>query len=184
MTISLSDNIRNIISSIGEDPTREGLVDTPKRVVSALLELTCGYGMDPELILSKQFDEKHKELVIVKDIPLYSMCEHHMLPFFGKVHIGYIPNGKVVGLSKLARLVNCFGRRLQVQERLTSQIADSIVKHLNPEGCMVIVSARHLCMELRGVKATGCETMTSAVRGVFERDEKTRYEFLSMIGAK
>lgn len=170
-----------LLRSIGEDPQREGLLDTPKRVSKMYDELCAGYTMDPKAILGTTFDEAHQEMVIVKDIPFYSLCEHHMVPFFGKVHIGYIPNGKVVGISKMARLVDCFARRLQIQERLTSQIADTIAEVLAPQGVGVIVEAEHLCMAMRGIKKPGTQTVTSAMRGIFIHAHQTRSEFLTLV---
>ena len=162
---------------------REGLLETPMRVAKMYQEIFGGYHMDPGVILSKTFsDEGHREMVIVKDIPYYSHCEHHMVPFFGKVHIGYIPDGTVVGLSKFARLVECFSKRLQIQERMTSQIIDSIVENLSPLGVIVVVEGEHLCMSMRGVQKPGTKTITSAVRGVFKEVPEARAEFMSLIG--
>ena len=170
----------------GETFEREGLLETPKRVAKMYDEIFSGYQMDPKALLSKSFaEDAHHEMVIVKDIPFYSHCEHHMVPFFGHAHIAYIPNGSVVGLSKLARLVDCYSKRLQIQERLTSQIADMIDSELSPMGVMVVVQAEHLCMSMRGVKKPGSNTITSAVRGVFKDSTNVaRAEFLSLIDLK
>lgn len=174
--------VKVILSSIGEDVEREGLRDTPKRVARMYAELCTGYQVkDPKEILATTFDEDHQELVIVKDIPFYSLCEHHMVPFFGHVHIGYIPNGKVVGISKMARLVECFARRLQIQERMVTQIADTIDEALRPLGVGVIIEAEHLCMTMRGVQKPGTKTVTSAMRGIFIHAPQTRSEFLALI---
>lgn len=167
----------------GENSTREGLLDTPARVCKMYDEIFGGYQMSPQQILSKTFkEEDHQEMVIVRNIEFYSHCEHHMVPFFGVAHIGYIPNGTIVGLSKFARLVECYAKRLQVQERMTSQIADSIVEHLRPLGVAVVVKAQHLCMSMRGVKKPEAETLTSAMRGVFlDNSNSARNEFLGLI---
>lgn len=167
---------------IGEqhvDP--EALKNTPNRVARAYHELFSGYDADVTKILSRVFDDPHDEMVIVKDIPMYSMCEHHMLPFIGKVSIGYIPNGKILGISKLARLVEIYARRLQLQERLTAQIADAIMEHVKPQGVAIVVEAEHTCMTMRGVDKPGTMTVTSAMRGIFKDDAKTRAEFLGLI---
>lgn len=175
-------SIRELLTYIGEDVTREGLVETPKRVIKMYDEIFAGYKQDPKEILSKTFsDEAHKELVIVRDIEFWSHCEHHMVPFFGKAHIGYIPNGSVVGISKLARLVECFGRRLQIQERMTTQIANTIEEVLKPQGVMVVIEATHMCMKMRGIKNPCADTVTSAVRGVFREEAEARAEFLALI---
>ncbi|MFB6365942.1 GTP cyclohydrolase I FolE [Paenibacillus elgii] len=174
-------HVREILRLIGEDPDREGLLDTPARVTRMYEEIFAGYDADVKDILGVAFDEKHEELVIVKDIVYYSQCEHHMAPFFGKIHIGYIPSGKIAGLSKFARLVEAVTRRLQVQERITSEIADIIESELEPHGCMVVVEGEHLCMCARGVKKPGSKTVTSAVRGLFRTDAASRSEFLSLI---
>ncbi|XOK60495.1 GTP cyclohydrolase I FolE [Paenibacillus elgii] len=174
-------HIREILRLIGEDPDREGLLETPARVTRMYEEIFAGYDADVKDILGVAFDEKHEELVIVKDIVYYSQCEHHMAPFFGKIHIGYIPSGKIAGLSKFARLVEAVTRRLQVQERITSEIADIIETELGPHGCMVVVEGEHLCMCARGVKKPGSKTVTSAVRGLFRTDAAARSEFLSLI---
>ncbi|WP_281890188.1 GTP cyclohydrolase I FolE [Paenibacillus sp. YYML68] len=174
-------HVREILRLIGEDVDREGLVDTPARVTRMYEEIFAGYDADMNEILGVAFDEKHEELVIVKDIVYYSQCEHHMAPFFGKVHIGYIPSGKIAGLSKFARLVEAVTRRLQVQERITSEIADIMMEVLQPHGCMVVVDGEHLCMCARGVKKPGSKTVSSAVRGIFRTDAAARAEFLSLI---
>jgi GTP cyclohydrolase I len=173
-------HIRAILALIGEDVNREGLLDTPGRVTRMYEEIFGGYGVDLEEVLGVTFDEQHEELVIVKDIVYYSQCEHHMAPFFGKIHIGYIPSGKIAGLSKFARLVDAVTRRLQVQERITSEIANIMQKVLKPHGCMVIVEGEHLCMCARGVKKYGSKTVTSAVRGIFRTDAALRSEFLNL----
>jgi GTP cyclohydrolase IA len=178
--------IEDLILAVGEDPAREGLVETPRRIAEMYKELFCGMGLDPVEELKVGFQEGHREMVIAKDIPFYSMCEHHFLPFFGVAHIGYIPNtnGRVVGVSKLARVVECVARRPQLQERMTSQIAESIQKGLNPEGIGVVVQAEHLCMTMRGIKKPGTSIITSAVRGSFRRRPETRAEFFSLIQGK
>ncbi|WP_138494939.1 GTP cyclohydrolase I FolE [Paenibacillus pinistramenti] len=177
----IEDHIREILKLIGEDVEREGLLDTPARVTRMYEEIFAGYEVDPREVLGVTFEENHEELVIVKDIVYYSQCEHHMAPFFGKVHIGYIPSGHIAGLSKLARLVEAVTRRLQVQERITSQIADLMDEVLKPQGVMVVVEGEHLCMCSRGVKKPGSRTITSAVRGTFRTDPASRSEFLSLI---
>lgn len=174
-------HIREILRLVGEDPDREGLLDTPARVTRMYEEIFAGYGVDPRDTIGVTFDEQHEELVIVKDIVYYSQCEHHMAPFFGKVHIGYLPSGKIAGLSKFARLVEAVARRLQVQERITSEIADTLEEVLKPQGVMVVVTGEHLCMCARGVQKPGSKTVTSAVRGHFRRDAALRSEFLSLI---
>lgn len=173
-----------VIELLGEDPDREGLIKTPERVAKALQFVTHGYYIDPlEIIRSALFEEDHKEMVIVKDIELYSLCEHHMLPFFGKAHVAYIPDGTITGLSKIARVVDAFARRLQVQERLTMQIRDCIQEALNPLGVAVVIEAQHLCMMMRGVQKQNSVTTTSAFTGEFEK-EATRSEFIRLIGSK
>lgn len=174
-------HIEQILNLIGEDAKREGLLETPARVTRMYEEIFAGYDVDPRDVLGVTFDENHEELVIVKDIVYYSQCEHHMAPFFGKIHIGYIPSGKIAGLSKFARLVEAVTRRLQVQERVTSQIADIINEVLQPNGVMVVVEGEHLCMCSRGVKKPGSKTITSAVRGIFREDSASRAEFLSLV---
>ncbi len=181
---SFEDLVRETIARIGEDPTREGLIDTPQRVVKSMEYLTRGYAQQPaEVLNGALFTVDYDEMVIVKDIEMFSMCEHHMLPFFGKVHIAYIPNGKVIGLSKLPRLVEVFARRLQVQERLTTQLADAIQEIIQPQGVGVVIEARHLCMMMRGVEKQHSAAITSAMLGVF-RQQETRNEFLSLLRQK
>jgi GTP cyclohydrolase I len=181
---SLSANYLNVLKQIGENPERDGLLKTPERIAKAMLFLTHGYDLDAKTILSSaMFKEDYSQMVIVKDIEVYSMCEHHMLPFFGKAHIAYIPNGYVVGLSKIPRIVDVFARRLQVQERLTNEIRDCIQETLNPFGVGVVIECRHLCMSMRGVQKQNSVTTTSAFTGEFLK-EKTRTEFLNLISAK
>lgn len=174
-------HLKEILKLIGEDVEREGLLDTPARVTRMYEEIFSGYGIDPRDVLGVTFDEQHEELVIVRDIVYYSQCEHHMAPFFGKAHIGYIPSGKIAGLSKFARLVEAVSRRLQVQERITSQIADILDEVLQPHGIMVVVEGEHLCMCARGVKKPGSKTVTSAVRGQFRQNAALRSEFLALL---
>jgi len=174
-------HVKEILRLIGEDVDREGLLETPARVTRMYEEIFGGYEIDPREVLGVTFDEQHEELVIVRDIVYYSQCEHHMAPFFGKAHIGYIPSGKIAGLSKLARLVEAVSRRLQVQERITSQIADTLEEVLKPHGVMVVVEGEHLCMCARGVKKPGSKTVTSAVRGEFRNNAALRSEFLSLL---
>lgn len=184
VTSGLVENYRNAIDLLGEDSGREGLLKTPERVAKAMQYLTQGYQMDAKAILeSAKFHEEVSEMVIVKDIELYSMCEHHMLPFFGKAHIAYIPNGWITGLSKLARVVDVYSRRMQVQERLTTQILEAIKESLNPMGVAVVVEAQHLCMMMRGVQKQNSVTTTSAFSGEFQK-EATRSEFLKLISGK
>ena len=174
--------VREILAAIGDDPKREDLIDTPKRVADMYEEIFSGIKMDPKKELEVILGEKHNEIVLLKGIPLYSVCEHHLLPFMGKAHIAYIPkSGRVTGLSKLARVVEIYSRRLQVQERLTTQIADIIMQKLKPLGVLVVIEAEHLCMSMRGVKKPGAVTVTSAVRGIFKENAKTRQEALSLI---
>lgn len=175
--------VRDILEAIGEDPQREGLIDTPRRIASMYEEIFAGLSQDPEKHLEIYFqEEKHEELVIVKDIPFYSMCEHHLVPFLGKAHVGYLPrNGKLTGLSKLARVVETVSKRPQLQERLTATVADIIMKKLNPYGVIVVIEAEHMCMTMRGVKKPGSKTVTSAVRGTFATDAKARSEAMSFI---
>jgi GTP cyclohydrolase IA len=182
---SIAGNVFEILEQIGEDPTRDGLMKTPERVARAYSHLTQGYHQDASAILrSAMFDEDYSEMVLVKDIELYSLCEHHMLPFFGKAHIAYIPNGKIVGLSKLPRVVDVYARRLQVQERLTIEIRDCIQETLNPAGVAVVIEAQHLCMQMRGVSKQNSATTTSAFSGVFLNSDKTRKEFISLIESR
>lgn len=175
--------VREILEAIGENPDREGLKDTPKRIAKMYEEIFAGLNEDPGKHLEIYFqDEKHEELVLVKDIPFYSMCEHHFAPFFGKAHVGYLPkNGKLTGLSKLARVVETVARRPQLQERLTATIAETIVEKLDPHGVIVVVEAEHMCMTMRGVKKSGSKTVTSAVRGLFNKDAKARAEAMALI---
>jgi GTP cyclohydrolase I len=179
--VSTEEMYREILSRLGEDPSRQGLQATPARVEKAMAELTKVYDEDPTQILrGALFDEDYDEMVIVKDIEMFSLCEHHMLPFFGKVHVAYIPKGKVIGLSKIPRLVEVFARRLQIQERLTRQIADAIQNAIAPQGVGVIIEARHLCMMMRGIEKQHSSTVTSAMVGCF-RQKETRQEFLSLV---
>ena len=181
----LAYHYREILALLGEDPQREGLIKTPERVAKAMSFVTKGYGQDPiEIINSAIFTEEYQQMVLVKDIELFSMCEHHMMPFVGKAHVAYIPNGKITGLSKIARVVECFARRLQVQERLTVQIRDCIQEALNPIGVAVVIEASHMCMQMRGVEKLGSSTTTSAFTGVFLKDTRTREEFLTLISNK
>jgi GTP cyclohydrolase I len=174
--------VRSMLEAIGENPEREGLRRTPLRVAKAMDFLTSGYDQSAEEIIKKAvFEEEVKEMVIVRDIEFYSMCEHHMLPFFGHAHVGYLPNGKVVGLSKIARVVDVFARRLQVQERLTNQVADAMMEHLGAHGVAVVMEASHTCMMMRGVQKQRSTTVSSAMRGAFENDPRTRAEFMSFI---
>ena len=173
--------VREILIAIGEDPDREGLVETPSRVARMYEEIFGGLEDDPTRHL-KLFDESSEEMVVVRDIPLYSMCEHHLIPFLGKAHIAYIPSdGRVIGLSKLARIVDCFARRPQLQERLTSQVADFLYEKLQPMGVAVVIEAEHLCMTMRGARASGAKTMTSALRGTMRSNAKTRAEAMSLL---
>ncbi len=183
-TVKLTEHYRGILDLLGEDGRREGLKDTPERVAKALQFLTQGYGTDPmDLIKSAMFHENYEEMVIVKDIELFSMCEHHMLPFIGKAHVAYIPDGRITGLSKIARVVDAYARRLQVQERLTVQIRDCIQETLKPLGVAVVIEALHLCMVMRGVQKQHSVTTTSAFTGGFMKSDKTREEFIHLIGA-
>jgi|SRR5579862_2690725 len=178
----MQDTIRQLLSELGENPQREGLRDTPRRVEKSLRFLTSGYDTDIDAILNNAlFSVEYNEMVIVRNIDFYSLCEHHLLPFFGKCHVAYLPDRRVIGLSKLPRLVDAFSRRLQVQERLTSQIADTIREKINPHGVAVVMEATHLCMAMRGVEKQNAVTVTSAMLGVFHTDARTRHEFLELI---
>ncbi|MFO8011646.1 MAG: GTP cyclohydrolase I FolE [Dehalococcoidia bacterium] len=174
----------SIIEALGDDPEREGLADTPRRIAEMYSDIFSGMAENPEDHLKIGFEEGHQEMVIARDIPFYSMCEHHLLPFHGMAHIGYIPNGRVVGASKLSRVVDVYARRLQLQERLTTQIADTIVRALEPRGVAVILEAEHLCMTMRGIRKPGSRMVTSAMRGLFRQRAATRSEFLTLIGHK
>ncbi len=176
--------VQTMLEIIGEDPNREGLVKTPQRVYKAFLHLTQGYSQDPKEILGEAlFTSTNDEMVLVRDIEFYSLCEHHLLPIIGRAHVAYIPNGKVVGLSKIPRMVNVFARRLQIQEQMTEQIADALMETINPKGVGVVIQARHMCMEMRGVEKICSTTVSSALRGVFKENIKTREEFFSLINA-
>jgi GTP cyclohydrolase I len=178
----MQDVIRQLLAQLGEDPTREGLRDTPKRVEKAMRFLTSGYGADVDGVLNNAlFTVDYNEMVIVKDIDFYSLCEHHLLPFFGRCHVAYIPQGRVIGLSKIPRLVEIYSRRLQIQERLTSQIADTVREKVQPLGVAVVMEAAHLCMSMRGVEKQNSVAVTSAMLGVFRDDARTRMEFLELI---
>jgi GTP cyclohydrolase I len=185
LTRQLSEHYREILRLLGEDPAREGLLKTPLRVARSMQFLTKGYQEDgAEILRSAMFQEEYHQMVVVKDIELYSMCEHHLLPFYGKAHVAYIPDGYITGLSKIARVVETFARRLQVQERLTVQIRDCIQETLNPLGVAVVIEAAHMCMQVRGVQKQNSVTTTSAFTGVFLKDIRTRGEFMTIIGAK
>ncbi len=180
----LQDLMKDVLMALGEDPYRDGLRETPKRVAKSLREMTSGYHVDIDRLINQAlFDVPYSEMVVVKDIDFYSLCEHHLLPFFGKCHVSYIPDGKVIGLSKIPRIVEVFSRRLQVQERLTSQIAEIIQNKINPLGVAVVMEARHLCMEMRGAESKGSPTITSAMVGTFRKDPRTREEFLQFISS-
>ena len=181
----IQQGVRLILEGVGEDPEREGLKKTPARVAKMYAECFSGLYEDPGEFFETTFDEHHEEMVIVRDIPFYSMCEHHLAPFFGKAHVAYIPatDGHICGLSKLARLVDTFAKRPQVQERLTSQVADTLIEQLHPQGVIVVIEAEHLCMSMRGIKKPGSRTTTSAVRGIFQRNQATRAEALDLIFA-
>ncbi len=181
-TRELEEHVRGILDSIGEDSGREGLMETPNRVAKALEFLTKGYHQDiHEVLNGAVYSEKYSEMVVVKDIDFFSMCEHHMLPFFGQAHVAYIPKGKILGLSKIPRIVEVFSRRLQVQERMTQQIADTLYSSLNPDGVGVVIEARHMCMMMRGIEKQNSVATTSAMLGVFREDMRTRQEFLHLI---
>jgi len=180
-----ADRVRDILAALGEDPRREGLLKTPERVEAALRFLTQGYRLSvADAIGDALFEETHQSMIMVRDIELYSLCEHHLLPFFGRAHVAYIPDGKIVGLSKVARIVDVFARRLQVQERLTDQIADAFMDVLRPTGVGVVIEASHLCMMMRGVEKQNSRTVTSALRGIFRDDSKTRVEFLRLVHSR
>jgi len=180
----LENAVKEILEHIGEDPQREGLLDTPKRVQKAWEFICGGYNQDPlEIMKSALFTSSNDEMVIVKDIEFYSTCEHHMLPIIGKAYVAYIPNGKVIGLSKIPRVVDVFARRLQIQEQLTEQIADAINDAISPQGVAVVIDARHMCMEMRGVQKISSTTVTSALRGVFKEDKSTKAEFMNIISS-
>src|SRR3989338_6080804 len=182
---SIESIAKDLLILLGEDPSREGLIKTPKRVEASLKFLTRGYRQDVEKVLNGAiFEEDYDEMVVVKDIDLFSLCEHHLLPFYGKAHVAYLPNRKIVGLSKIPRVVDIFSRRLQVQERLTSQIADCLMQHLKPKGVAVVVEAFHLCMAMRGVEKKDSFCVTSSMLGSFRTNERSRSEFLSLIGKK
>lgn len=184
-TQSLSDNFEQVLNVIGEDPKREGLVKTPERVAKAMQFLTHGYDINPDdLVKQAIFHEEYSEMVIVKDIELYSLCEHHMLPFFGKAHVAYIPDGKIVGLSKIPRVVDAYSRRLQVQERLTIEVRDCIQRTLSPKGVAVVIEASHMCMQMRGVQKQNSVTTSSAFTGLFLNNDSTRKEFINLVQAK
>lgn len=175
--------VRELLLAMGEDPDRPGLLDTPMRVAKAFAEQFSGLRSEPDEVLATVFDEQHSEMILMRDIEMYSTCEHHLVPFFGRAHVGYIPgpDGRVTGLSKLARLVDGYARRPQVQERLTTQIADALVRRLRPAGAIVVIEAEHLCMAMRGVRKPGATTTTSAVRGIFQSRDRTRAEAMSLI---
>lgn len=179
----MQDHIRHLLAALGEDPAREGLRDTPARVEKSLRFLTSGYATDVDTVINNAlFNVDYSEMVIVRDIDFYSLCEHHMLPFFGKAHVAYLPDGKVIGLSKIPRIIDVFARRLQVQERLTAQIAECLTDKIQPLGVAVVMEATHLCKAMRGVEKQNTTTVTSAMRGLFRSDARTRAEFLKLIG--
>lgn len=180
----IKEAVKLLLQGIGEDVNREGLVDTPERIARMYAEIFGGMDQDASEHLSRVFTVENNEMVLEKDIVFYSMCEHHMLPFFGKAHIAYIPNGKVVGLSKLARTVEVYARRLQIQEKMTGQIADAIMKYLEPQGVMVMVEAEHMCMTMRGVKKPGSQTVSIATRGVFRDNSRLQEQFFGMLGRR
>jgi GTP cyclohydrolase I len=185
VTEELAVHYESVIKQIGEDPTREGLLKTPERIAKAMQFLTHGYNINPDdLVKQAIFHEEYSEMVIVKDIEVYSMCEHHMLPFFGKAHVAYIPDGKIVGLSKIPRVVDAYSRRLQVQERLTIEIRDCIQRTLNPKGVAVVIECSHMCMQMRGVQKQNSVTTSSAFTGLFLKNDSTRKEFINLVQAK
>jgi len=178
----IAELVDSLLVELGEDPDRQGLRDTPERVSRALRELTDGYGVRPEdVVAGAVFDQDYDEMVVVRDVPFYSLCEHHMLPFFGQCHVGYLPKGKVIGLSKIPRLIEVFAHRLQIQEQLTNQVAQALEAAVAPRGVGVVVEARHLCMEMRGVETPGGRMITSCMLGTFRRDPRTRAEFLDLV---
>jgi GTP cyclohydrolase I len=180
--VQFEDLVAEMIRRLGDDPERDGMARTPERVAKSMAFLTKGYGETPEGVLGEAlFDESHQSMVLVKDIELYSLCEHHMLPFFGKAHVAYIPNGKIMGLSKVARLVEVYARRFQVQERLTEQVAQAVWDTTKPQGVAVVIEAHHLCMMMRGVEKQNSKTLTSAMRGIFLEDHRTRDEFMRFV---
>ena len=180
----IMEGVKLILEGVGEDVNREGLIETPDRIARMYMEIFEGIGKDAEEVLSKTFSVENNDLVLEKDITFFSMCEHHLVPFFGKAHIAYIPKGKVAGLSKLARTVEIYAKKPQLQERLTTEIADALMKYLDAEGAMVVIEAEHTCMTMRGVKKPGSKTITSAVRGIFEKDIAARSEAMSLITMK
>lgn len=180
-TKKIKEGVRLLLEGIGEDPGRPGLKETPARVARMYEEIFRGIGEPEEDLLKTIAGESHDEMIVLKDIPFHSMCEHHLLPFFGKAHIAYIPSGRIVGLSELAKALEYFASRPQVQERLTTQLADRLVEKLSPKGCMVIIDAEHLCMSMRGIRKPGCRTVTSAVRGIFRTSHRTRQELLELV---
>ncbi len=181
---NIEEAVKVILENLGEDPNREGLIKTPHRVAKSFEFLTEGYHQDPKEILQKAlFSSSNDEMVLVRDIEFYSLCEHHLLPIIGRAHVAYIPNGKVVGLSKIPRVVNLYARRLQIQEQLTEQIADAISDTIHPKGVAVVINARHMCMEMRGVEKINSTTVTSALRGLFKKDIRTRNEFYDLVNA-
>lgn len=185
ITESLSEHYKEVLSEIGEDPNREGLLKTPERVAKAMQFLTHGYDINPDSLVQQAiFHEEYSEMVIVKDIEVYSMCEHHMLPFFGKAHVAYIPDGKIVGLSKIPRVVDAYARRLQVQERLTIEIRDCIQRTLSPKGVAVVIECSHMCMQMRGIQKQNSVTTSSAFTGLFLKNDSTRKEFINLVQAK
>lgn len=185
LTNSLASKYKEVLGEIGEDPNREGLIKTPERMAKAMQYLTHGYDLNPDDIIEQAiFHEEYSEMVIVKSIEVFSMCEHHMLPFFGKAHVAYIPDGKIVGLSKIPRVVDAYSRRLQVQERLTIEIRDCIQRTLNPKGVAVVIEAAHMCMQMRGVQKQNSVTTSSAFTGLFLNNDSTRKEFINLIQAK
>ena len=185
ITSILAEHYEDVLKNIGEDPNREGLLKTPERVAKAMQFLTHGYQLNPDNIMNQAiFHEEYSEMVIVKDIEVYSMCEHHMLPFFGKVHVAYIPDGKIVGLSKIPRVVDAYARRLQVQERLTIEIRDCVQRVLNPKGVAVVLECSHMCMQMRGVQKQNSVTTSSAFTGIFLKNDSTRKEFINLVQAR